>query len=221
MLTFRKSIRVTAAALSFVLLLASCEKDASLDVEPNSDPVKSIDGGLSVSQDARKGGQTTSYTTYLIKKGQHSSSNSGFKSLSTSSLKFEALFDRSAIYQTVDPVNQADINKLYGMSDCGSHHQTNSARFGWRWFNNALEIHAYVYRNGIRASELIGTVSIDKAYQYELILDGTNYIFKVAGVGEAILARGCNGKGSGYQLYPYFGGDEVAPHDITIKIRNL
>jgi hypothetical protein len=28
-------------------------------------------------------------------------------------------------------------------------------------------------------------------------------------------------KGQGYQLYPYFGGDETAPHDINIWIKNL
>ena len=23
-------------------------------------------------------------------------------------------------------------------------------------------------------------------------------------------------KGDGYELYPYFGGDEIAPHDINV-----
>jgi hypothetical protein len=27
-------------------------------------------------------------------------------------------------------------------------------------------------------------------------------------------------KAKGYRLYPYFGGDETAPHDITISIRD-
>jgi hypothetical protein len=34
--------------------------------------------------------------------------------------------------------------------------------------------------------------------------------------------RGCSGGSlASYQLYPYFGGDETAPHDITILIDEL
>jgi hypothetical protein len=35
------------------------------------------------------------------------------------------------------------------------------------------------------------------------------------------LPRHCSGTYRRYRLYPYFGGDEVAPHDITIKITEL
>jgi hypothetical protein len=28
-------------------------------------------------------------------------------------------------------------------------------------------------------------------------------------------------KAKGYRLYPYFGGDELAPHQINIWIKNL
>jgi hypothetical protein len=28
-------------------------------------------------------------------------------------------------------------------------------------------------------------------------------------------------KGKGYRLYPYFGGDETAPHDISIWVKDL
>ncbi|MBD0352813.1 MAG: hypothetical protein ICV65_16845, partial [Flavisolibacter sp.] len=27
-------------------------------------------------------------------------------------------------------------------------------------------------------------------------------------------------RAKGYLLYPYFGGDEVAPHDVTIRIKS-
>lgn len=198
------------------ILASACEQDQQAEVAPIHTKPESIAGVDPQAQNARKGSQE--YTTYLIRKGQHSTTSSSFKSLRTKSLVFDAIFDNSAIYTSIDPVNQADINKLYGLADCGTEHQTNSARFGWRWFNNSLQLFAYVYYNRIRASEYITTIDLNKAYRYELVLDGYNYIFRVNGQ-EVIMPRGCSGTGLGYQLYPYFGGDEVAPHDITIKIR--
>ena len=158
--------------------------------------------------------------TYTISKGEHSSSGSSFKRLNTQKVRFEVTFDKSAIYTTTDPSNQADINKLYGLSDCGNQHHVNSARFGWRWYNNQLELHAYTYLAQARKSEYITSIPLDKAALCELTLDNGKYIFNVNGV-QVTLPRGCNGKMDAYQLYPYFGGDEVAPHDIKIYIKEL
>ncbi|MDX5422996.1 MAG: hypothetical protein LPK14_12135, partial [Hymenobacteraceae bacterium] len=119
-----------------------------------------------------------------------------------------------------DPANQADINKLYGLSDCSTDHHTNSARFGWRWYENRLEIHAYTYLNTVRRSALIGTVALGAPATYELQLKDGEYLFILNGKRLA-LPRACTGKGEGYQLYPYFGGDETAPHDISIVIKEL
>jgi hypothetical protein len=157
--------------------------------------------------------------TYTIKKGGHSSS-SPFKVVSADRIRFEVVFDSSAIYKTAKPANQADINKLYGLSDCGSDHHTNSARFGWRWYNNQLEIHAYTYLNKKRQSALVGVVPLGKPAVYEIKMQEGEYVFTLNGV-QVKLPRACNGKGEGYQLYPYFGGDEVAPHDIKIAIKEL
>lgn len=200
------------ALLLMTVAIFSCEKESDLNV--SAAPAKEA-------EEAKKGRSTDSYTSYIIKKGQHSSSNSTYKSLNTNSLKFEAVFDQSAVYQTQYANNQTDINKLYGMADCSSLHQTNSARFGWRWYNNRLEILGYIYNNGAMQYKLIGVVELGQPQRYELVLDGSSYIFRVGSLPEVVLPRGCSGTGRGYQLYPYFGGDEVAPHDITIRIKNL
>jgi hypothetical protein len=156
---------------------------------------------------------------YTIKKGQHDT-KSTFALRTVSALKFEATFNTSAIYQTTVKENQADINKLYGISDCSTDHHSNSARFGWRWYNNQLEIHAYTYLNKVRKSELVGVVELNKSYSYEIQLHDNKYVF-ILNDKTVLLPRHCTGKGEGYQLYPYFGGDEVAPHDITIAIREV
>ncbi|MCC9138232.1 hypothetical protein ACFSKU_14320 [Pontibacter silvestris] len=159
-------------------------------------------------------------TVYTIKKGSHYATSNPLKRNSNSIIRFEATFDSTAVYKTQATENQGDINKLYGISDCNSPHQTNSARFGWRWLENRLEIHAYSYINGTRQSTYIGSVELGRASTYELELKDGLYVFTLDEK-QVTLPRGCSGAGNGYQLYPYFGGDEAAPHEINIKIKVL
>ncbi|WP_205500920.1 hypothetical protein [Rufibacter psychrotolerans] len=157
--------------------------------------------------------------TFVIRTGDHETTNP-FKGLVTSRLAFQVTFDSTAIYQTKDPQNQADINKLFGMADCGSFHHQNSARFGWRWYNNRLELLAYSYVAGKNTSTFITAVDLKKPTVCELRLEDNKYVFKV-GDKKVEQTRGCTGEGKGYQLYPYFGGDETAPHQINIKLKPL
>lgn len=157
---------------------------------------------------------------YTIKKGAHYSDQNNVTKLLTSRISFEATFDSSAVYTSAIPNNQADINKLYGLSDCNTSHHTNSARFGWRWYNNRLELLAYTYLNKQWDYKLIGSVPIGQAVPLELLLEDGKYIFKMYGQ-EVSMPRACDGAAEGYQLYPYFGGDETAPHDIKIRIKEV
>ena len=157
---------------------------------------------------------------YVIEEGDHSST-SRVSIITGSSMVFEAIFDGSAVYETVDPSNQADINKLMGFSDCSSHHHSNSARFGWRWYDDELQIHAYTYADGDRSNQLLGTAEVDMVDTYRIEVDADRYLFTFDG-STTEMDRGCSGSSiSGYQLYPYFGGDETAPHDITIRVNEL
>lgn len=164
--------------------------------------------------------RTDRLITYVIPAGTHSSGQSAYKPLTVHGLKFNAVFDSSAVYRTSAGANQGDINKLYGMSDCNSPHHENSARFGWRWFEGSLEIWAYAYVDGKRKMSRIGEVSLNKVSNYELTFTDSSYHFRVD-TSVADLPRHCNEKATGYKLYPWFGGDETAPHDIRIKIEDL
>ncbi len=57
------------------------------------------------------------FTKYTIAEGQHFCNDNAYNTTSYSELKFLAKFDSSAIYSTMDPSRQNDINKLYGFSD--------------------------------------------------------------------------------------------------------
>lgn len=194
-----KSISFCIGVFLFLIALTSCEKLEEIIPETIEKT-------------------PTNTNLYVIKQGQHCSTHS-FSKISVSNLRFKATFDSSAIYSTIDKNNQADINKLYGISDCNTLHQENSARFGWRWVDNALEIHAYTYVNSKRSSKYITSVTFDQAFTYELNIAPEQYIFTVNGV-TITMERHCSGEASGYKLYPYFGGDETAPHDITILIED-
>lgn len=154
---------------------------------------------------------------YTISSGAHETTNP-FRPMQAKKIKFSVKFDTSAKYITKDPNNQADINKLYGMADCSSFHHVNSARFGWRWYKDQLELHAYSYANGVNTSTLVSAIDLDKWYTCEISLEDGKYVFQAANK-KVEHVRGCDGEGVGYQLYPYFGGDETAPHKINIKIK--
>lgn len=135
---------------------------------------------------------------------------------------YNIVFTESCRYN-LNNGDQADINKLVGIGYFPSHH-TNSVRFGWRYVTDldAMEIMAYWYSNKERKWDHVCFVSLEKEYQYILnitekfhmlsVYDGTNLVgdFEIEDV---------KPKSFGYLLRPYFGGNQKAPHDMTVKIR--
>jgi hypothetical protein len=160
------------------------------------------------------------YTNFTIRQGQHYCDQNSLKSVRTSEMKFMAKFDNSAIYQTATPENQYDINKLWGFSE-GINNQYNSARIGWSWNNDALRLYGYVYAKGVRHMQEIATVSIGADITCSIKLAGDLYLFTVNGFSISLPRGLATTQASGYQQYPYFGGDETAPHLITIMIKSL
>lgn len=164
---------------------------------------------------------TKSFVEYTIVKGNQYCDKNNFVPVKYSSLSFKVKFDSSAIYKTRQSQNQNDINKLFGFSDNNALHHEYSARFGWRWSDNALRLFAYDYNNGVMSFKELGTVEIGKENECSITVSGAKYIFKLNG-SETIMPRASTtSEAEGYQLYPYFGGDELAPHNISIWIEEL
>ena len=170
------------------------------------------DAGTPSSEDFKK---------YTIRAGQHYADEKAFVPVETSELQFLVRFDSSAVYQSTDPENQYDINKLYGFSDNGGLHQQYSARFGWRWSDGALRLFAYVYNGGDVASEEITTVAIGTDARCAIKVTADQYLFYCNEVIKQMPRQSKTAKGKGYLLYPYFGGNEPAPHDVSVWIKNL
>lgn len=178
----------------FILfIIASCKKEKSTSVPPG--------------------------VTYTIEAGQHYADNSTYKSINgLTAMNFLAHFDSSAVYTTSDPANQSDINKLYGFSDNNQHHHAYSARIGWRWLNNRLELLGYVYNDSIMSYRSIGNFQLLKDLDCSIRVQNNQYVFSVDGTTTTLPRTSSGTTATGYQLYPYFGGTEPAPHKIIIRI---
>jgi len=135
--------------------------------------------------------------------------------------EFKAAFNSSNIY-TLPESEQADHNKLFGVSDCRKHHYESSARFGWRWYNNRLEVTAITHRYGTwHLHEIMGVAELNKVYNFKIEIsdDKLFYIYTFNNGTPVKMKRYCADEAMlGYFLYPYFGGSEVAPHDMTVSV---
>ena len=159
------------------------------------------------------------YRVYTIKKNRHRSVIKVNRT-QKESFDIQVQFNESAQYTSQDSVNQLDVNKLWGVSDCGTNHNKNSIRFGWRWDLDAEQIEILMYRR--KDSEFsfksLGYALIDNVNYMSLDITKTNYIMTLNGVTDS-MSRSCEEPCSRYYLYPYFGGTEKAPHDVTILIK--
>ncbi len=161
------------------------------------------------------------FVEHNILAGSHNTDKNSYRTVNTMEMKFAVKFDNSAIYQTANPSNQADINKLYGFSDNDQEHHINSARIGWRWYNNQLQLMAYVYNNSVQSDKFITTVPLNQEINCSIKVEGNTYVFNVNGTTVTMPRVSTTPQAIGYQLYPYFGGDEVAPQNIKILIKDI
>lgn len=159
------------------------------------------------------------WTEYKIKDGSHYSWH-GYETISDAGIRFRVMFDGSCRYKTSDSLNQLDINKCYGFVEGLDVHR-NSCRLGWRW-SDSLEVFGYVYSDGKRLIEKIGVFGVGKDYEIDIRIDyeANKYVFKALGK-TLKMSRGKVPLCVISRLYPYFGGNETAPHDISIYMQDL
>ncbi|MEO5984416.1 MAG: hypothetical protein ABIP80_02860 [Ferruginibacter sp.] len=163
---------------------------------------------------------TEKYDQYNISRGNHYCDESTIKAINFSEQVFNVKFDSTAIYKTIVPLNQYDVNKLYGFSE-GMDPHVNSARIGWAYLDDTLRLYAYSYKEGVRETQEISPVLIGNVINCSIKLENKSYIFSVNGKKVRLDRSSDVPIATGYQLYPYFGGLESAPHKISIFIKEL
>lgn len=203
-----------------VLIATSCQKELTILTPSNT-------GESAVTVDTLVAGKdtftnnTNGFTTYTILGGNQYCENNSYLPYTTAAMHFVVRFDSSAIYTNANPQNQYDYNKLYGFSDNMREHHAFSARFGWRWCNNQLQLSAYTYNDSIRTIKDIGSVPLNADNNCAILVEGDHYKFVLNGDTTTMLRTSKTPQAMGYKLLPYFGGDEIAPHTITIAIKEL
>jgi hypothetical protein len=138
--------------------------------------------------------------------------------MSSNEVEYAVEFNKSAEYRTQYEVNQYDINKLFGLSMKMEYHKTNSARFGWRWVTDrrVIELLAYLYVDGKKTYEVLRELTFNQFIILSITVEETEYIFWDGMKQWRFPKPKSNPHCLKYQLFPYFGGDETAPHRITI-----
>ncbi len=211
--------RIFFAAL---LLAGACSKDAGLPAPAASAPVAPVSTTTSTtSQTTSPADPWAGYRLFRIRAGQNYCDSNAYPAATVTAVRFRVVFDSSCIYTNADPRNQADINKLWGFADSGTFHQINSARFGWNWQDGKMHLHAYCYVHGERQYRELGTVPLNKAQDCAVQVLPGRYIFTLNGKSDTVRRGSEETVARGYLLYPYFGGDETAPHEVRIRVQAL
>lgn len=156
---------------------------------------------------------------YTIKQGGHYSTHTFKPYLG---LKKEFLitvqFTDSCRYNLGD-IDQLDINKLWGVSF--GLHEKNSIRIGWAYntFTDKIDLYYYIYENGIRKYQKFSECFINEIVTLKLYLNNDNFYLEKNNTWDAVeVPYVYPSLKLGYYLFPYFGGNEVAPHDIIIYL---
>ena len=213
--TMKTNVPNGAMMLFLSIILFSCTKEA-LTTSPSTDFISpSGVTALNNATDARARGKI-----YVIEAGKHYADGVRFPRFSGATLSFKAIFDSSAIYNFTDPATKYDQNTLYGFADNNQRHENFSARFGWRWFDNQLQIAAYTINNSIPTIVQIGTVPLGEASDYSIAVNGDHYDFTLNGVTTSMPRASTTATAGYYKLVPYFGGNASAPQTVRIGIKD-
>ena len=170
----------------------------------------------------------------IIKRNTHAPFRLPRILINPESLCYEVEFTESCRYR-FGTKDDADVNKLFGIAfiTSGSFwfvlknlfngklkalHHYNSIRLGWRYnsLSGRIELLEYCYTNGKRSVEYICAKNIGELHSFGLFnfLD-YDWSFNGHSFYEMPNTWLC------YELHPYFGGNNPAPHDMEIKMKRI
>ena len=158
---------------------------------------------------------------YIIRKDNHFGFHLPRLQYNLKKLNFNVLVDKNCEYHLGDN-DQYDINKLYGIS-WGLHHK-NSFRIGWTYdeLEHAIKLFLYTYNNSVRSWDYLCTIPLEYKLKFNITFTRENNIIVIKWLDKTeIIYFEFPEKKWGYYLWPYFGGNKKAPHNITIKLQQL
>lgn len=162
---------------------------------------------------------------FKIKKGHHYSDGFLYKIFNffhkSDRIRKIVNFNENSKYidETLD---KFDVNKLFGFSN-GYHHK-NSYRFGWNCLDGKIHIYAYSYINSIRQIDEICSINTNQEYKFIIKVNKNKVIFSVINdkfiLTQIVQTMEKLPKNNiiKYTLWPYFGGNKIAPKNILIEL---
>ena len=166
------------------------------------------------------------YRVYTIDRGNHYSDGPIDKLFGNDnkadSWEWEVIFESSCIYLESDllnPSNYLDVNKLIGFSDCDRHHSQYSCRVGWRASGDSIELLIYKRDDNNIEFKSLKKVYPDQIVNVTLDFKDTTYISCIDGICDTLIRPCPDWSGRKYSLFPFFGGQETAPHKMKIRIK--
>jgi len=165
---------------------------------------------------------------YLIKNGHHKPVGIHLGLTFTNKITFKASFDPSCLYHFGD-VDDYDTNKLCGFSSTWNH-MIQSARVGWRSLDGkTIQILTYTHsQHQISLNEIyiLGVVNPNEVFY--CTIENVRYMFRYSFQKEnySNIVTLSNIKTPDwfpfhYYLFPFFGGNKTAPHDMKIYLKTL
>lgn len=184
---------------------------------------------------------------FLIHKGKHSNQglNVGIH-LGKTRTRYKVLFGSNCIYDKINWEN--DWNKLCGFSygilpwqkqitftgarnigdteifEWTAAHHKNSIRIGWRpsLWKQCVDLCLYIYEdNVLRISEDVIPISINMVYDINLSYKDGLIRLTAVNDKQTIEMKANFNPSIGYNMYPFFGGNEPAPHNINIHLKEI
>ncbi len=136
-------------------------------------------------------------------------------------IEFEACFDENCLYN-LHTLDNFDVNKLFGVST-SLNHMEQSARIGWRCLNGAdIQLFAYTHANWkIQEPRLIATVLPNEKFTCSIRIEEKCFVFRFKKEETQRIVSVLKTENKSkikYLLYPYFGGNIPAPHDMSLTL---
>jgi hypothetical protein len=162
---------------------------------------------------------------FNIQQGKHYSNGYLFRFGFTlkNEVSFDASFSRTCLYKPFPKPDSHDINKLCGFATTLLHHKQ-SGRIGWRCVDESGEIELVTYsynmwKRDISDQNVLGRVKPCDWFTVKIEDKETHYLYSLTYNGKTVTNKDKKQPDwmpIKFLLFPYFGGNNPAPHDMKI-----
>lgn len=162
---------------------------------------------------------------YSISKGDHRSGTFVSMHFGADSVRYRVYMESSCFYGRQGNIDDLDLNKLCGISF--GRHQQNSLRIGWRPNfdqEGLIELFSYVYVDGKRNFTKMADVPVEEVFEvfFRQASESEWKIELITSTFTEVHTIEIESGGKwGYNLFPYFGGNNTAPQEIRILMDRL